>query len=220
MPTEGKPKRYVGVLNSPFVIWLLSSVVVGLFTFLYNENSRQRSEKQARDAQATEIFFEAHFRIRQMQRVLANFERDDASTDALQQMVAGGKLAGIVSFPRDSDFEITIGSGGYGNRHLPAGRGFQNDSFSGYSLLDLWYRYFELTCERRPSEEEIERLSRLLDELDASLDGDLGDLQGTFQGVKDKWVPAMKAFPMFLSSGPQIDMPSLASACQETPSGG
>ncbi len=194
---------YWGTLNSPFAIWLLTSVVLGLATFSYNQLTRLQSESRADEAQAADIFFEAHFRIGQMDRVLAEFP--GRSKPAILPVFVGIKLGGIVSFPLGDEFNVWVDGSGNGNRALPSGRGFQNDEFSGASLLDLWYRHFMLTCGRRPQEDEIEQRSSVLEELDAVVEEDVQDQEDAVRRVSRIWERTRENFEMFLTPGPRFE---------------
>lgn len=200
---------YWGLLNSPFAIWLLTSVVLGLATFSYNEVTRRQSENRANEAQAADVFFEARFRIRQMDRVLAEFPGN--STPVILPVFVGIKLGGIVSFPLGDEFTVWVNGSGTGNRALPSGRGFQNDAFTGASLLDLWYRHFMLTCGRRPQEDEIAQRLDLLDQLDAVVEDDVQDHNDTFRRVSRIWERTRENFGMFLTPGPQFECPESTS---------
>ena len=57
--------------NSPLVIWLLSSIVLGIVSFGYNQLARWQSERMVNETTAAAVFFEAHFRMKQMDTVLA-----------------------------------------------------------------------------------------------------------------------------------------------------
>ncbi|MDE0005557.1 MAG: hypothetical protein OXQ29_22940 [Rhodospirillaceae bacterium] len=198
-------RNWWGMLNSPFAIWLLTSVVLGLATFSYNEVTRRQSESRADEAQAADIFFEARFRIRQMDRVVAEFPGN--SEPVILPVFVGIKLGGIVSFPLGEEFTVWVNGSGTGNRALPSGRGFQNDALSGASLLDLWYRHSMLTCGRRPQEDEIAQRANLLDDLDAVVEQDVQDQREAFRRVSHMWARTRENFGMFLTPGPQFECP-------------
>ena len=198
-------RNWWGMLNSPFAIWLLTSVVLGLATFSYNEVTRRQSERRADEAQAADIFFEARFRIRQMDRVVAEFPGN--SEPVILPVFVGIKLGGIVSFPLGEEFTVWVNGSGTGNRALPSGRGFQNDALSGASLLDLWYRHSMLTCGRRPQEDEIAQRANLLDDLDAVVEQDVQDQREAFRRVSHMWARTRENFGMFLTPGPQFECP-------------
>ena len=77
---ESSSHRLGRVLNTPVMIWLLSTVVVGLASWLY----QRHSEAQQRDAEQHKIAVrttdELLYRLAACDRVRANSTRDDVET--------------------------------------------------------------------------------------------------------------------------------------------
>ena len=160
-------------LSSPLGIWLLSAVVVSLLPFIYSELSKRNSERLTNEREATRVFFEAQFRTKQMDRALSMVKspKEQNSEDPVLRLAVAVRLGGIVSFPLSDEYSVWVGGSGQGNRSLLYGRGFQNERFSGYGLLNLWYSYHVLTCDCRPPEQEVADVDILLRELEEKVRG-------------------------------------------------
>ena len=209
LESEGQTNYRWRLANSPLVIWLLSSVVLGLASFVYNQSTRQQSERASNEDKATAVFFEAHFRMKQMDTVLAQAKADPPSSTL--QLFVGIKLGGIVSFPLSDEATVWVNSSGTGNRALPSGRGFQNQEFYGYSLLNLWYRYHTLTCGDRPPSVRVAKLAGMLQELDSIVrtEANAGEAATIVRQVDDAWTGLRSVLAVFVEPGPNVECPGL-----------
>ena len=194
--------------NSPLVIWLLSSIVLGIVSFGYNQLARWQSERMVNETTAAAVFFEAHFRMKQMDTVLAR-ARANPQSSALP-LFLGIKLGGIVSFPLTDNANVWVNGSGTGNRALPSGRGFQNDDFYGYSLLNLWYSYHRLTCGNRPQSADVARLAERLQKLDSIVQTCVEDERAALERVVEAWSRVRADLDVFLEPGPTFECGSLA----------
>ena len=199
--------RMFHFFSSPLGIWLLSAVVVSLLPFMYSELSKRNSERLTNEREATRVFFEAQFRMKQMDRALSMVEnpKEQNSEALVLRLAVAVRLGGIVSFPLNDEYTVWVSGSGQGNRFLPYGRGFQNEGFSGYGLLNLWYSYHILTCGCRPPEEEVTDVDILLRELDETKFSEGESTERLLEKVKKPWNSLRKKFEVFLRPGPQFD---------------
>ena len=204
---ESKGKM-LDFLSSPLGIWLLSAVVVSLLPFVYSELSKRNSERLTNEREATRVFFEAQFRMKQMDRALSMVEnpKEQNSEASVLRLAVAVRLGGIVSFPLNDEYTVWVSGSGQGNRFLPYGRGFQNERFSGYGLLNLWYSYHISTCGCRPPEKEVTDIDILLHELDEINFSEGESTERLIEKVKKLWDSLRKKFEVFLRPGPQFDL--------------
>ena len=206
-------KMFVRALNSPFIIWILSSIGIGLVSFLYSQWAENESVRSANERQATKVFFEAQFRIDQMDEVLDNADThlsatQDLTTKAMLLLFVGIKLGGITSFPLNDEINVWVNGSGNGNSKLPAGRGYQNQDFQGQSLLSLWYIYYSLTCNVRPSDERVSNLNLQFQSLKKIMRDNVdGKTQARkiLEQAKDIWSRIKEKLTMFVHPGPRFD---------------
>ena len=194
------------LFNSPFGIWILSTVVLGLLSWGYRYTVQQESQHLANEERAAAVFFETHFRIKQMENVLAQAQTSEPLR--ILPVFAGIKLGGIGSFPLNDEAIVWVNGSGTGNRALPSGRGFQNQDFSGYSLVNLWYSYRFLTCDERPSKEEVAVLSQMLKRLDRMVTARVEEKEATFERVRAAWLTVLKHLTVFQEPGPDFECPT------------
>ena len=117
----------------------------------------------------------------------------------------GIKLGGIVSFPLGEEATVWVNGSGTGNRGLPSGRGFQKQEFYGYSLLNLWYSHYTLTCSKRPSNEAVAKLASQLQHLESLVKKDVDDHKGALKSVEAAWKRIATELQLFLRPGPRFD---------------
>ena len=182
-------------LNQPFVIWVLSTVVVGLISFAYSQYSERTAITQLNHQKATDISLEIRFRTRQVDELLSEaLEASDdvrqLSDEELRDIISSGRLSdngkkvqtlfraapqlkvvaelgGIGSVPRtDQDAIVWIGGTGWGSSALPRGRGFRSEEFKNLSLQDLWEDYRIVTSSRKQMAEELSEVKAIFARFD------------------------------------------------------
>lgn len=205
-----KTKKF---LNSPFAIWLLTSIGIGMVSFFYSQWSDQREQRIINEQQATRVFFESQFRIQQFDVAIENSQSalkkgKEEVTTAMLHLFTGIKLGGITSFPlSDKASEVWVNGSGKGNQALPLGRGYQDDEFRGYSILSLWYSFHSLTCGDRPNDERVEKLKSGLLGLNrlVVLEIDYDNAIRVIAEAQEVWNDIRDSFGMFLLPGPRFD---------------
>lgn len=209
---QGHWRTFGRILNSPFAIWILTSVGIGLVSFFYSQWTEDQSARSAAERQATKVFFEAQFRIRQMDEILekvrGNFSDDqETPTDEMLSLFVGIQLSGVTSFPLSDEMNVWVNGHGTGNRRLPAGRGYQDRDFQGYSLLNLWYIYHALTCDMRPSDERVANLTSQFQDLRKLVQDKVhrGQALKIIEQAGDVWSDTKSELAIFLHPGPRFD---------------
>ncbi len=199
-------------LNSPFVIWMLTSIGVGLISFLYSQWTENQSVRLANERQATKVFFEAQFRISQMDEILEMTDSrlvggQDPATDAMLLLFAGIKLGGITSFPLGNEARVWVNGTGIGNGRLPAGRGYQDQDFQGQSLFTLWYNYNLYVCEVHPVNKGVADLRVKFQELKKLIQKNIDKEQAKeiIKQAEDKWEYIKTYLTMFSHPAPHFD---------------
>lgn len=211
--TQGRWRRIGRFLNNPLGIWMLSSIGLGLITFSYSQWTEKQSARLSNEREATNVFFEAQFRIRQMDDVIEEAKvhlagnKEGSETAAMSLLFSGIRLGGVTSFPLGDEFNVWVNGSGNGNGILPAGRGFQGQEFQGHSLLNLWYSYRFLTCGKRPPDEEVACLRSQLLKLKAATRERVSNDEagGILDHVDGLWVSTKRHLTMFLEPGPRFD---------------
>ena len=61
---ESKPKKILAILNTPLVLWFLSTIVVGLISFFYSRNEKMEVAEAARNNRVSQIDTEVFSRLR------------------------------------------------------------------------------------------------------------------------------------------------------------
>ena len=214
MRALGRWRRIGRFLNSPLAIWMLTSIGVGLLSFFYSRWTESRSAQSAIEQQAANVFFEAQFRMMQMDEVIEKARArlvgndEGATTAAMLLLFSGIRLGGVTSFPLGDEFTVWVNGSGNGNRILPAGRGFQDQEFQGQSLLNLWYSYRALTCGERPAGEEVTSLRSQFLALKAATRERVGrsEAEGILVHVDSLWNSTKSQLAMFLDLGPRFDL--------------
>lgn len=169
-------------LNSPFGIWVLSTIIVGSLSFMYTQwkdaNDRSSENKEALQS----IYEEGAFRLNQL--VVAADKANDMAVKIENGINSDGKvfgglvrnfyssigvlestikLGGITSAPSlDEDRSVIIGSSGYTIRNLPYGKGYKYPKFKYLSLMDLAERAYRLRNDEPMSKLRKENLEKVL----------------------------------------------------------
>ena len=107
---ESKGKM-LDFLSSPLGIWLLSAVVVSLLPFVYSELSKRNSERLTNEREATRVFFEAQFRMKQMDRALSMVEnpKEQNSEASVLRLAVANIRSGSAVADRGIAFCPTVG---------------------------------------------------------------------------------------------------------------
>lgn len=160
-------KGVMAFLNSPFGIYLLSTVVVGIISFLYTQH-RQISEKEKlREDNASSLQAEIGFRLRQMDIALARavaavneLRSDDATAgDAGERILRAAvvvnavpavvRVGGLLEIPANpSPVMVRFRDMTIAPDLLPFRQGFQAMAHRYESVVDLSFRLDRL-LERR-----------------------------------------------------------------------
>lgn len=210
----GPWRKIARFLNSPLAIWALTSIGIGLISFLYSQRTEQHAARLSDERQAAKVFFEAQFRIDQFDEViekakvhLAENHDDGSATSAMLLLFSGIGLGGVTSFPLGDEFNVWVNGSGNGNRILPAGRGFQDQDFQGHSLLNLWYSYRLLMCGKRPADREVAHLRSQLHGLKAAIQERISreEAEEILSKVDALWALTKDQFTMFAEPGPRFD---------------
>ena len=155
----------------------------------------EREERQIRREAAANLFAEIEFRIAQFDKVLNRTQttRREAALiadDDLLKVISKNKLSdtgsklqalfssaaplrvtselgGIYAIPRtDDNASVWIGGSGWGNSHLPDGRGYRDDKYSNDSLFSLWKKYMALRKGEAMSNTEISDVKTLFEDFE------------------------------------------------------
>ena len=203
-------RKVLGFFNLPVGIWVLSSVLVGGVASAYTIWRENQSEHESDEQEATATFFEAQFRMKQLESVVDN--NSIGTLDSVVRLAVTVKLGGIASFPLGEEGTLSIGSSGYGRRHLPYGRGFQNENYFGQSLFNLWYAHHTLTCGKRPDKDLVGYVNQHLKELDSSVSFERGQLteetaDSNHRRIIMVWesVKKIEGLGVFLEPSPRFD---------------
>ena len=157
----------------------------------------EREERQIRREALESLLSEIEFRVAQFNEVLdhtrrARHEAALIPDEDLMDVIANNKLSengtklkalfssasplrvtsqlgGIYAIPRtDENAHVWIGSSGWGNSHLPNGRGFQHEKFANESLFSLWKKYTRLKKDEEVEKTEVAEARALFDELESA----------------------------------------------------
>jgi hypothetical protein len=156
--SSGRTQQVMKFVNSPFGIYLLSTVLIGLISFLYTQWRAKQDSLNARSEQIEKLHEEMAFRVRQLDAALdgANAavrqwknKPEPASTDlnqanktfniAVNRVPVVVRLGGLVDFPgeasgtewarfRDIDIQPSL---------LPFRQGYRAKDYEYESLVDL-----------------------------------------------------------------------------------
>lgn len=213
------------VLNQPFVLWFLSSVLLGLLTFSYKQWRESQDVRATNEAYAQDLALEIRFRVRQMDLLIAQAVDDfyqctsdlnsnngklsggrirDALNSAKEIMVAA-RLGGITQFPPPADGgrdTVWIGSRGYGYQTLPFKRGFKKETFNSDDIADLAISH-SIATGSTPSSEERSRLAEDLKTLATETEFTFSDIIEDWQKrehaigpYKEKYIDAYKVYEL------------------------
>ena len=179
-----KPLGWFWWLNQPFVIFVLSTFVVGGTSFLYTEYDEKATIRELNYQEAADVRFEISFRASQVNELLMNtveasHEVSKMSDEEFRNLFSQGKLSssgeklvrlfrsapllkvaadlgGIGSPPKlGEDPTVWIDSSGFRNDHLPSGRGYQLDEFKIYSLEELLELYWQVAPSEAPGKGDV-----------------------------------------------------------------
>lgn len=155
------------IVNSPILIWFLSTVVVGVFSLLYSNWADTKALKIANQNESLDVLEEGSFRTNQVQSIIDKVltrgnliigELDnrngtihgstiaDYPDDAILVAVAL-ELGGITTLAPENDTRDVMGRN---KRHLPLGRAFKRPRFQYDNLLDLAKRLYLLQSGEHP----------------------------------------------------------------------
>lgn len=198
-------------LNQPFVLWLLSSVVLGLISFFYANWSENTAENLRNERLATDVFLEAKFRMDQMDETLRTsrrLESEGENENAVLMTSAMVHLGGIVSFPADDNGQVWVGNGGVGRTHLPFGQGYRDELFKSHSLLNLWHSFHSLTCGGPPSDEKTRQIDLQIQALKGSVPRHATKEEGRdlVTQTRENWPEVRETLEMFSYPNPRLDV--------------
>ena len=161
---SSKEWALVGIV-APLVV----AAIVGGFQMLVGVWARD-------DQDPTPEFYEARFRILQVDELTykvvdgirsASAEDDRGMQGAFQRaplLKVAAELGGVTSMPLGENATVWIGGSGYGVRHLPRKRGYQNPQFANIDLKELSRRYYIDQCASSPPIEELASLEQVISE--------------------------------------------------------
>lgn len=187
-------------LNSAFVVWFLSTIVIGFLSLGYKQLKESQSEDNRRIQALEVVLEEGQFRMAQLDRAMA----DVSLTRALvlkellgnKKVVSGElihkflqktallavtiQLGGVTDIPPlGEDRRVNIGNSGYAPRNLPYAQGYKYPEYKFLSLHDLVRRAHKLKAGESISTEESDNIKVALDEL--SYRADASVLEHIFQ---------------------------------------
>ena len=157
----------------------------------------EREERNIRRQAASSLLSEVGFRIAQFNKVLeptvkARQETDNLESENITAVIENNRLSetgtklqtlfssaaplrvtaelgGIYAIPRtDEHANVWIGGSGWGNSHLPDGRGYRDEKYVNDSLLSLWKKYKAVTGGEPLSKDELSNARELFEEFESA----------------------------------------------------
>jgi hypothetical protein len=189
-----KPKtlsgRLLAFLNSPFGIYVLSSVLVAGVTYVYSQHKETLEKERSKQEELTKLADEIAFRERQLDDVLRLAE--DASTTLTnsastvpeldnaartksyrvhcEEVAAVVKAGGLVSPPGDLHDEFDYRDIILSSRMLLYRQGYKSPEYKFMNLTDLAMKKWKLKqpAGKQVSTDDVKQLETALKALDAS----------------------------------------------------
>jgi hypothetical protein len=183
---SAKKKSIWLFVNSAFGIWVLSTLVVGLLSFGYTQWKENQADGEKRNQALQIIIAEGQFRMAQLDRsmadaflsmglVLNEIKNNDGKVSGklINEFLKKAsilsvtiQLGGVTNVPPlGEERSVLIGSSGYSPRHLPFAQGYKYPDHKFLSLLDLAKRAYKLDKNDLMSNDDVNELKDVLDDL-------------------------------------------------------
>ena len=173
------------ILNQPFVLWFLSSVLIGFLSFAYTQWREHEDSRVALEGVSRELASEIRFRVRQMdssiEDALEIFDLCAQDISANNGKINGGRirdalesaklitvttrLGGIIQFTLSDEDSVNIGSSGYAQRSLLFKRGYKDVEFKNDNIADLAIQHAS-TIGSKATEQQRNNISDLLEQFE------------------------------------------------------